>query len=134
MSRARRKTLRRLWPGRPSWRRRVWNAGALCACWLAAAAVVLPLALIVGQLLAKGLPTLTPSFFLHMPKPVGEPGGGMANAIVGTLTLLAHESNRVLPHLFEAAAAAGVRITTLDIREPNLEAVFLHLTGRALRD
>jgi phosphate transport system permease protein len=88
MSRARRRTLRRLWPGRPSWHRRIWNAGALCACWLAAAAVVLPLALIVGQLLAKGLPTLTPSFFLHMPKPVGEPGGGMANAIVGTLILV----------------------------------------------
>jgi ABC-2 type transport system ATP-binding protein len=52
----------------------------------------------------------------------------------GTLTLLVDDSNRVLPHLFEAAATAGVRITTVEIQEPNLEAVFLHLTGRALRD
>jgi ABC-2 type transport system ATP-binding protein len=52
----------------------------------------------------------------------------------GTLTLLVDDSNRVLPRLFEAASAAGVRITTVDIQAPNLESVFLHLTGRALRD
>ncbi len=52
----------------------------------------------------------------------------------GTLTILADDSNRVLPRLFEAAAGSGVRITSVDIQEPNLEAVFLHLTGRALRD
>ncbi len=52
----------------------------------------------------------------------------------GTLTLLADDSNRVLPHLFEAAAASNVRITSVAVQEPNLEAVFLHLTGRALRD
>jgi ABC-2 type transport system ATP-binding protein len=52
----------------------------------------------------------------------------------GAITLLVDDSNRVLPHLFEAAARAGVRITSVEIQEPNLEAVFLHLTGRALRD
>lgn len=52
----------------------------------------------------------------------------------GTLTILADDSNQVLPYLFEAAAASGVRITSVDIQEPNLEVVFLHLTGRALRD
>jgi len=52
----------------------------------------------------------------------------------GTLTILADDSNKVLPRLFEAAAANGVRITSVAIQEPNLEAVFLHLTGRALRD
>ena len=52
----------------------------------------------------------------------------------GNLTLLVNDSNLVLPRLFEAATRAGVRITSVEIQEPNLEAVFLHLTGRALRD
>jgi ABC-2 type transport system ATP-binding protein len=52
----------------------------------------------------------------------------------GTLIILADDSNRVLPHLFETAAANAVRITSVAIQEPNLEAVFLHLTGKALRD
>jgi len=52
----------------------------------------------------------------------------------GTIHLLVKDSNQVLPHLFEAANQSNVRITTVDIQEPNLEAVFLHLTGRALRD
>ena len=50
------------------------------------------------------------------------------------LTLLVDDSNLVLPRLFESATRAGVRITSVEIQEPNLEAVFLHLTGRALRD
>jgi len=50
------------------------------------------------------------------------------------ISLLVADSNLVLPHLFEAATRQAVRITSVDIREPNLEAVFLHLTGRALRD
>ena len=52
----------------------------------------------------------------------------------GTIELLVDDSNLVLPRLFEAATQANVRITSVDIQEPNLEAVFLHLTGRALRD
>ena len=52
----------------------------------------------------------------------------------GRVTVLAENSNRVLPRMFELATTAGVRITSVDIQEPNLEAVFLHLTGKALRD
>ena len=52
----------------------------------------------------------------------------------GTIGLLVDDSNQILPNLFEAANAQDVRITSVDIQEPNLEAVFLHLTGRALRD
>jgi ABC-2 type transport system ATP-binding protein len=50
------------------------------------------------------------------------------------LTLLVDDSNVALPRLFESATRVGVRITSVEIQEPNLEAVFLHLTGRALRD
>ncbi|HPH95874.1 MAG TPA: ABC transporter ATP-binding protein [Anaerolineaceae bacterium] len=52
----------------------------------------------------------------------------------GKLTLLVDDSNQVLPRLFEIAAQRKIRITSVDIQEPNLESVFLHLTGRALRD
>jgi ABC-2 type transport system ATP-binding protein len=52
----------------------------------------------------------------------------------GTISVLVEDSNLVLPKLFEAATKQSARITSVDIREPNLEAVFLHLTGRALRD
>jgi ABC-2 type transport system ATP-binding protein len=52
----------------------------------------------------------------------------------GTVTVLADDSNLVLPRLFEAATENGLRITSVEIQAPNLEAVFLHLTGRALRD
>ena len=52
----------------------------------------------------------------------------------GYLTVLSEDSNQILPHLFESATQAGIRITSVDIREPNLEAVFLHLTGKALRE
>ena len=61
-------------------------------------------------------------------------GVSQVTASDGTLTILADDSNRVLPHLFETAAANSVRITSVAIQEPNLEAVFLHLTGKALRD
>ncbi len=62
------------------------------------------------------------------------PGVQQVDAENGTLTLLVDDSNQVLPRLFDAAAASGVRITSVDIQEPDLEVVFLHLTGRALRD
>jgi ABC-2 type transport system ATP-binding protein len=50
------------------------------------------------------------------------------------VSLLVDESNLVLPPLFEKATELGVRISAVALQEPNLEAVFLHLTGRALRD
>jgi ABC-2 type transport system ATP-binding protein len=62
--------------------------------------------------------------------------GGVRNVLApnGHITLLAEDSNRVLPRVFETAGQFGVRITSVDIQEPNLESVFLHLTGRTLRD
>jgi ABC-2 type transport system ATP-binding protein len=50
------------------------------------------------------------------------------------ISVLVEDSNQVLPRLFEAATRTSARITSVGIHEPNLEAVFLHLTGRALRD
>lgn len=61
-------------------------------------------------------------------------GVARIDALDGKITALVDDSNRVLPRLFDAASKHGVRITSVDIQEPNLETVFLHLTGRALRD
>jgi phosphate transport system permease protein len=71
-------------PAGPRAVRRVAEAFAVAGCHVAAALVILPLALIVWHLVKLGAHGLSPAFFMHLPKPVGEPGGGMANAIVGT--------------------------------------------------
>ncbi len=70
------------------WRRRLSNGLALGAFALAALIVTVPLFLILATIVYRGLPALTWSFFTQIPKPMGEIGGGMANAIVGSLMLL----------------------------------------------
>jgi phosphate transport system permease protein len=55
---------------------------------IAALGVVSVLFLILGYLIWNGGTSLSWSFFTQLPKPVGETGGGMANAIVGSLKLL----------------------------------------------
>src|SRR6186713_2170324 len=57
-----------------------------CLC---ALLVVVPLGLIFYYVLKSGIGAVNWDFFTQLPKPVGEAGGGMANAIVGTLELLA---------------------------------------------
>ena len=61
---------------------------------------------------------------------------GVDNVVAedGTATILAKDSNTILPRLFESANKFEARVTSVEIFEPNLETVFLHLTGRALRD
>jgi phosphate transport system permease protein len=73
------------------------NTVLVTAATLATAIVLVPLVLIVWAMVARGLPGLTLEFFTHMPKPVGETGGGMANAIVGTLILAALGTLFALP-------------------------------------
>src|SRR5256886_2769100 len=46
---------------------------------------LVPLAFILFFVVTQGIRAVNLDFFTQMPKPVGEPGGGMANAIVGTL-------------------------------------------------
>jgi phosphate transport system permease protein len=62
----------------------VMQAGT-CLC---ALLVVVPLALIFFHVLKSGIGAVNWAFFTQLPKPVGEPGGGMANAIAGTFELL----------------------------------------------
>jgi phosphate transport system permease protein len=68
---------------------RHWISGAMIGLtYVAAILATLPLLLILAHLLRKGAAALSISFFTSMPKPVGEAGGGMANAIMGTLILI----------------------------------------------
>jgi ABC-2 type transport system ATP-binding protein len=52
----------------------------------------------------------------------------------GYMVVQAVEANDVLPNVLGHLAKSGVQVKSLEIQEPDLEAVFLHLTGRALRD
>jgi len=65
--------------------------------YLAAILATLPLVLILVHLVRQGASSLSLAFFTHMPGSVGEPGGGMANAIVGTLMLIGIASIIGLP-------------------------------------
>jgi phosphate transport system permease protein len=59
--------------------------------WLCLAAIlvaVAPLASVLGYVAYQGASSLNWDFFTHLPAPVGDTGGGMANAIAGTLTLI----------------------------------------------
>lgn len=50
------------------------------------------------------------------------------------VSLITHEAEEILAAVVSKANERGIKIRSIDIREPNLEAVFLHLTGRALRN
>src|SRR5580704_15128589 len=69
------------------WRKTV-NYVMLTLTGVAAFGVVSVLFLILGYLIWNGGTSLNLNFFTQLPKPVGETGGGMANAIVGSLKLL----------------------------------------------
>jgi ABC-2 type transport system ATP-binding protein len=51
-----------------------------------------------------------------------------------TIELVVDDARSVLPQLLATVGAAGVAVSSVQVHEPNLEAVFLHLTGKALRD
>jgi linearmycin/streptolysin S transport system ATP-binding protein len=57
-----------------------------------------------------------------------------ATATDGRIELVVEKARNRLPQLLEVAAAAGATIRSVEVVEPDLEAVFLHLTGKALRD
>ncbi|MEA2569759.1 MAG: phosphate transport system permease protein [Acidobacteriota bacterium] len=69
-------------------RRRIVSRVAETLCAGAVLLALVPLALILFYVLRQGIGALNIAFFTEMPKPVGEAGGGMANAIVGTLILI----------------------------------------------
>ena len=68
--------------------RRFTNLCFILAAGMAATLVLVPLAAIFGYLIYKGVGALSWNFLTHTPRPIGEAGGGMANAIVGSAIVL----------------------------------------------
>jgi phosphate transport system permease protein len=70
-------------------RRKVLSNLVVVLCGAAVVLALIPLVFVFFYVIQQGFSSLNWDFFTKMPKPVGEPGGGMANAIVGTLILIA---------------------------------------------
>ncbi len=64
----------------------------------------------------------------------GMPGIKRADQTDHTIDVITPNSEEVLAPVITKANEIGVKIRSVDIKEPDLESVFLHLTGRALRD
>ena len=67
--------------------RKLVSSFFVACCAGAVVLALVPLAMILFFVVSQGVQALNFAFFTHMPTPVGEPGGGMANAILGTLLL-----------------------------------------------
>ena len=69
-------------------RRKIYSRIFETLCAVAVIVALIPLAMILFYVVKEGFGALNLDFFTKMPKPVGESGGGMANAIAGTLILI----------------------------------------------
>ena len=79
------------------WRRKLLSRVMTVLTTSAAALAIIALVLILGYIGVTGVKELSFSFLINDPKPVGEPGSGIANAIVGTLILIGIASVIGLP-------------------------------------
>ncbi len=77
--------------------RRLMNTMWLCLTGVCALALLAPLAAILAYLVAKGVSSFDLAFFTQLPKPAGEAGGGVANAIVGTLIVIGQAAVLAVP-------------------------------------
>lgn len=68
-----------------TWRRKVVSSVVVVLSFGAVLLALLPLAAVLFYVVKQGIASVNWAFFTHMPAPVGELGGGMANSIVGTL-------------------------------------------------
>jgi phosphate transport system permease protein len=78
-------------------RRRLVSALFVGACGLSVLIAMVPLAMVLFFIVSHGVQALNLDFFTLMPAPVGEPGGGMLNALAGTLILIGLASLIAIP-------------------------------------
>jgi phosphate transport system permease protein len=69
-------------------RRRFTNHAMTGLVYLAVGLAVAPLVVILADVAIRGAPVMTIGFFTHLPTPVGTPGGGIANAIIGSFIMV----------------------------------------------
>ncbi|MBI3491445.1 MAG: phosphate ABC transporter permease PstA [Acidobacteria bacterium] len=81
---------------RTTWRK-LLSSLFVTFCALSVLIALVPLALILFYVISRGVQALNVDFFTHVPRPVGESGGGMANAIVGTVILVGLGSIMAVP-------------------------------------
>lgn len=81
----------------PTRRRKVVSGIFVAFCVSSVLLALVPLAMILFFVVSQGLHGLDLEFFTGRPKPVGEPGGGMGNAIIGTLILTGLGSAFAIP-------------------------------------
>jgi len=77
--------------------RKILNTVVTGLCFGAAGLAILVLLLVLGYVTFQGISAISITFLTSLPKPVGDPGGGMGNAIVGTLMLVAMACVLALP-------------------------------------
>jgi phosphate transport system permease protein len=77
--------------------RRVVSKVVVGLCGLSVVVALVPLALVFFYVIKQGFSSLNWAFFTRMPKPVGEAGGGMANAILGTFFLIVIAASLAIP-------------------------------------
>jgi phosphate transport system permease protein len=68
--------------------RRLTNVAMNIVCGVAVVIAVIPLVSLLSLVISRGLSSLSWSFFLSLPAPVGEPGGGIGNALLGTIYMV----------------------------------------------
>ena len=68
-------------------RRKAASKIALGVCWAFLGIAIVPLVAVVAYVVVKGLPAWSTDFFTHPTYPEGIPGGGVWNAIVGTVVI-----------------------------------------------
>jgi len=96
--------------------RRALSHAIVGLCGLSVAVALVPLALVLFYVVSQGISSLNWAFLTRMPTPVGEPGGGMANAIVGSLIVSALGAMFAIPigiiSGIYAAEYAGTRLAS----------------------
>ena len=78
-------------------KRKAINNLMCVAAFLCAILALVPLVCILGYVISRGITSINLNFFIHLPKPVGETGGGMGNGIAGTLVLIGLSSLWAIP-------------------------------------